>query len=67
MHYGIESVLLFGHNPSLTLFVDRYSNFNIDNIPTAGVVALELDGGWSDIKAYSLKKIFYIYPKMFKG
>lgn len=62
----IDSVLLFGHNPSLTLFIDRYSNFNIDNIPTAGVVALSLDEDWSDIKAYALQKIFYIYPKMYK-
>lgn len=36
-----NEVLLFGHNPGLTIFANRFSEgFRFDNIPTCGVVAI---------------------------
>jgi len=36
-------VMIFGHNPGLTLLNNNISNLYIDNIPTCGVVALSTD------------------------
>ena len=63
---SLESVMIVGHNPSMTELINKISKFSISNLPTCGVVALELDS-WSEIEPYSAKEIFYIYPKMFKS
>ncbi|MDX2136128.1 MAG: histidine phosphatase family protein [Saprospiraceae bacterium] len=34
-------VLLFGHNPALTEFANRFTDDPIDNIPTCGVVRID--------------------------
>ena len=59
-----DCVMLFGHNPGLTVFSNLLLGEDIDNIPTCGVVAAE-------IKVVSWKEIifgrgildFYDYPK----
>lgn len=60
------SIILFGHNPGLTDFVNIYSNSTLENIPTCGVVHLSLEKNWKDIKhgSFSIKDFFY--PKMFR-
>ncbi len=62
-----KSVMLFGHNPALTSVANSLLNsYWLDNLKTCGVVAFEFDGEWSSIDRSSIKKEFYIYPKMFK-
>lgn len=36
-----QTVLLFGHNPTLTEVANRFSENFIDNVPTCGVVQIE--------------------------
>lgn len=36
-----QTVLLFGHNPTLTEVANRFSDGFIDNIPTCGIVQIE--------------------------
>lgn len=38
-----RTVLLFGHNPTLTDVANRFSEDFIDNIPTCGIVQIESD------------------------
>ena len=38
-----ERVLLVGHNPGLTDFVNNFPGTSIENIPTAGLVVIEFD------------------------
>jgi phosphohistidine phosphatase len=38
-----ERVLLFGHNPTLTEFANRFTQQAIDNIPTCGIVRIDSD------------------------
>ncbi len=69
--YGInnevESVLLVGHNPTLTDFVNDYVTPNIDNLPTSGTVCLEFKTNkWEDIIEAKPKVKFVIYLKMLK-
>ncbi|NNG25998.1 MAG: histidine phosphatase family protein [Ignavibacteriaceae bacterium] len=58
-------VMLFGHNPGLTVLSNNLSDHFIDNIPTCGIVALEFSKSWSDIKLNSAKFLFFEYPKKY--
>lgn len=60
-----ESVMIFGHNPGLTLLNNHISNQYLDNIPTCGIVALQSDKKWSEIGKNSCKQIFFDYPKLY--
>lgn len=64
-----ESVMIVGHNPTLTDFVNRYLNPRTDNLPTSGVVSISFDTDrWEEVPVASFKVNFYIYPKlMHKG
>jgi phosphohistidine phosphatase len=63
---SLDSVMIVGHNPSLTSVINKISSLNLLNLPTSGVVALAIKDSWASIVPYSAKEIFYIYPKMFK-
>ncbi|WP_035672719.1 histidine phosphatase family protein [Flavobacterium sp. 83] len=61
----IESVILFGHNEAITNFVNKFGDAFINNVPTAGFVALQFDtDNWDAIKNGKTKKI--IFPKELK-
>ena len=55
-------VFLFGHNPGLTNFVNDISNLEIDNIPTTGVVILEISS-WKKLGKEKAKATYFDYPK----
>jgi phosphohistidine phosphatase len=62
-----NSLLLVGHNPGLTEFVNELMNQRIDNMPTCGVAACELDVvSWKEVKRGNGKLLFYDYPKSSK-
>lgn len=59
-------VILLGHNPGLTDFVNTLMNgeFDIDNVPTCGVVAFQFDvDAWSAITWGKGRMLFFDYPK----
>jgi phosphohistidine phosphatase len=61
-----EVVITFGHNPGLTDFVNSLMSEekNIDNVPTAGVVAFELNiSSWKQLTWGTGKLLFFDYPK----
>ena len=60
-----DSVMMFGHNPGLTLLNNHISNHYIDNIPTCGIVALEFDKKWNEIDKNTCKFLFFEYPKLY--
>ncbi len=62
-----DSVLLFGHNPALTALINNLCDFSLDNLPTAGVVAIEFESTWADVSTHSGKKLFFEYPKKHQG
>ena len=61
-----NSVMIFGHNPGLTLLNNQISDKYIDNIPTCGIVALKLDVNWDEINKNSCEQIFFEFPKLYK-
>jgi len=63
----VDTLFIVGHNPETTELSNMMSNDYIDNIPTLGIVALELSiNHWKKFKMGKGKIEFFIYPKMFK-
>lgn len=62
---GCRELLLVGHNPAVTSFVNLYLEVKIDALPTSGVVALEFNANeWNEILNANPKVKFIIFPKM---
>lgn len=61
-----EEIALIGHNPGLTMLSNYLTDDFISNIPTCGVVKVELEiDNWNEIiQGIGLKRDF-IYPKMY--
>jgi phosphohistidine phosphatase len=59
------TVALFGHNSGLTDFVNRLTTVRVDNVPTCGIYALEINiDHWKDFKNGEKKFWFFDYPKL---
>jgi phosphohistidine phosphatase len=61
-----QSLAIFGHNPGMTDFLNRFSAAAIDNIPTCGVARIDIDiDFWKKFSFESGKLVAFYYPKMF--
>jgi len=62
---SLSCVLVVGHNPGLTELVNRLlPDFALDNLPTSGVVAIDLAAKrWRDAPTAGAKLAYYDYPK----
>jgi phosphohistidine phosphatase len=60
-----DSVMIFAHNPGLTMLNNHISNNYLENIPTCGIVALQLDKKWIEIDKNSCQFLFFEYPKLY--
>ncbi len=61
-----DTIMLFGHNPGLTDFVNSIMSeeLDIDNVPTCGVVAFQFPvDRWDQITWGTGKMLFFDYPK----
>ena len=59
-----ESLMLFGHNPEFTWLANELANESLDNLPTAGVIAIQLEiNSWTEVAFGSGKMLFIDYPK----
>lgn len=57
-------VMLVGHNPGLTEFIDALTELAIDNVPTCGVAAFQLNiNSWRELEMKEETLLFYDYPK----
>jgi len=61
---GFNSLMLVGHNPGLTDFANYLVPGLTNNIPTAGVVSVQLDADdWSLYDKPGVELLFYDFPK----
>jgi phosphohistidine phosphatase len=59
-----NTVMLVGHNPSMTYLANMLASCRIDNIPTCGIVCIELNiTSWKEISENCGELIFFEYPK----
>lgn len=62
-----QTVFLVGHNPGLTEFSEYISGHSIVNIPTCGVVCMQLkENDWQSIGRDSALFVSFDYPKKSK-
>ena len=61
-----KSIMLFGHNPTFTSFVNLLTGSNIMNVVTCGVVRIDFEfSSWTDIDFGSGRLAYYEYPKKY--
>ncbi len=70
--YGLpddtHSVMVFGHNPTLTYFVNDFLSPEIDNLPTTGVVSIGFKTDkWEKISEAKYLINFVVFPRMVKS
>ncbi len=61
-----ETVLLFGHNPTLTDLANQLTHRFLDNLPTCGAVAVQFAvNHWAEAKPENGEFHFMEFPKMY--
>lgn len=61
----LDSLMLIGHNPAVTNFVNPYLENKIDALPTSAVVAIQfVTNEWDKIFVSKWNVEFIIFPKM---
>ena len=64
---SVSHAMLVGHNPTLTMLINRLQKKPLDNLPTCGVYHLEFDiSSWSEIYDAKGKVQFALFPKELK-
>jgi phosphohistidine phosphatase len=59
----IDRLMIFGHNPGFTDFVNYLSNLNLMNLPTTGLVTLDFEiDSWTEISRGNLMKERFDFP-----
>ncbi len=62
-----KRVMIFGHNPTMTNFVNRCIDQRIDNVPTSGVACFHFDtDSWKDV-TFNGRLTLFDYPKKHKS
>lgn len=64
----ISDLMIVGHNPTITNFVNKFSEEYIANVPTSGLIILNIDvKSWKDFSQMNAKLEDFIFPKMYKS
>lgn len=64
---NIESLMIFGHNPTITNLANLFLHPGIDNMPTSTVVAIGFDTlKWEELPGANSQQLFIVSPKMIK-
>ncbi len=59
-----NSVMIVGHNPTLTDLANRFLKTPIENLPTSGVVSITFDTNkWEEVLVAARKTNFVLFPK----
>ena len=64
MNNKFKHVFLFGHNPGLDNLSYYLTKYDVDNIPTGGIFAIEFDiDSWKDVSKGNGKFVYFDFPK----
>ena len=59
-----NTVAIFSHNPGITDFLNELTNTRIDDMPTCGIFAINIDAkNWTNFKKATKQFLFFDYPK----
>jgi len=60
----VESVVMVGHNPTITELCNRFNTFQIENLTTAGLVAFGFEAdSWEHLSYGNAKHLFTLIEK----
>lgn len=63
----INSLMIFGHNPTITHLANLFLHPGIEPLPTTGTVCISFDTAkWESIPSVEPVSEFVVYPKMLK-
>jgi phosphohistidine phosphatase len=63
-----DSVMIVGHNPTLTNFANQFISPLIDWLPTSGIICVDFNTNrWEEIPVAKRETRFIVYPKMLTG
>ena len=63
-----DTVAIFSHNPGITDFVNTLTTVRIDNMPTCGIFAVQIEtDNWEKFEEAEKKFLFFDYPKNSTG
>ena len=64
---NIDTLMIVGHNPSITNFANLLLRKPIDYLPTSGIVCIQFDGiSWDEIWGVKIITNFVVTPRMLK-
>ncbi len=64
---SVDSVMLVGHNPSVTYFAEYLTHEQIGDMPTGAVAAIEFPGTWAEVSGRTGKLRFFDSPEKLAG
>ncbi len=63
-----SSLMIVGHNPTMTNFANMFLDKKLEWLPTSAVLALKFNASnWLNVLNTTPEILFYIYPSMLKG
>jgi phosphohistidine phosphatase len=63
----VDSLMIFGHNPTITNLANLFLHPGIEDMPTSTVVAIGFDTlKWEEIPNVHARQLFIVSPKMLK-
>lgn len=61
---ALNTVVIFGHNPTLTSLANLYHEKYIPNVPTCGIVEIQADiDDWKEFNEETARRTNFHYPK----
>lgn len=61
-HSQVQTLMVFGHNPAMTVLVNQLGNKYFENIPTTGLTVIDFETeSWKELKKG--KTILNLFPK----
>lgn len=62
---AFDTIAVFAHNPGITAFANQLTKTQIDDMPTCGIFAIEIDTDkWAKFAEAKKKFWFFDYPKL---
>jgi phosphohistidine phosphatase len=64
----VRSLMIFGHNPTLSQLANLFLHPGIGEMGTSAVVAISFSTDrWEEVPLSKASRLFFVFPKMLKG
>lgn len=64
IHDDVDTLMIFGHNPTFTDLANVFTGNKIDNLPTTGVIHIQVETNtWSEFNKSAILNRDFDYPK----